>query len=191
MQSPINNATVFLVSTLFDLYLFVLIMRLVLVAMRVDYFNPLSQMIIKLTQKIIGPLRRIIPNYKHIELATVIVILTLEIIKFVLLGLILFGLPNLIGLLLLAVADSLKSLVNFFFYAIIIQAIMSWVSTGHSPMTKVINKITAPVIKPFQRLIPPVGGMDISPIPAMIVLQLLIILFISPLFAMGWGMAFG
>jgi YggT family protein len=191
MQSPINNAGIFLISTLFDLYLFVLIMRLVLVATRVDYFNPLSQVVIKLTQKIITPLRRVIPNYKNIELATVVVLLGVEVIKFILLGLIIVGLPNPAGLIILAVADSLKSLVNLFFYAIIIQAIMSWVSTGHSPMTQVIHKITTPIIRPFQRIIPPMGGLDISPIPAMIALQLLLILFISPLLAIGWGMAFG
>ena len=191
MTSPVNDASVFLINTLFDLYLFILVVRLVLVAMRVDYFNPLSQMIIKLTQPLIGPLRRFIPNYKNIELATVCVILILEIVKYALLGVTLFGLPNPIGLIVLALADSLKSLVNLFFYAIIIQAIMSWVNAGYSPMAEVLAKITSPIMRPFQQVIPPVGGMDISPIPAMITLQLLLILLIGPLFKLGWSMAFG
>jgi YggT family protein len=191
MGSPINNAGIFLVTTVFDLYIFVLMLRLVLVALRVDYFNPVSQTIIKLTQPLIGPLRRSIPNYKHIELASVVVLLLLEALKFMLVGMILAGLPNPVGLFVLAVADSLKSLVNIFFYAIIVQAIMSWVSSSHSPITHVIHKITAPIMRPFQRLLPPVGGMDISPIPAIISLQLVTILLITPLLAEGWRMAFG
>jgi YggT family protein len=191
MGSPINNAGVFLVTTVFDLYIFVLMLRLVLVALRVDYFNPVSQTIIKLTQPLIGPLRRSIPNYKNIELASVVVLLVLEALKFLLVGIIIAGLPNPVGLFVLAIADSLKSLVNIFFYAIIVQAIMSWVSSGHSPITSVIHKITAPIMRPFQRLIPPIGGMDISPIPAIISLQLVTILLITPLLAEGWRMAFG
>jgi YggT family protein len=191
MGSPINNAGIFLVTTVFDLYIFVLMLRLVLVALRVDYFNPVSQTIIKLTQPIIGPLRRSIPNYKHIELASLLVLLLLEALKFMLIGMIVAGLPNPLGLFVLAVADSLKSLVNIFFYAIIVQAIMSWISSGHSPITHVIHTITAPVMRPFQRLIPPLGGMDISPIPAIISLQLVTILLITPLLTEGWRMAFG
>ncbi len=191
MPNPLSNAGEFLISTLFDLAIFVLLMRILLIVLHADYYNPISQVIIKLTKPVIEPLRRLLPNFRRIELASVLVILALEMIKFLLLGLLVVGFPNPVGLTLLAVADALRSLINIFFYAIIIQAIMSWVNTGYSPIAQILSKMTTPITKPFQRIIPPLGGMDISPIPAMISLQLLLILLISPLFAMGWRLAFG
>lgn len=189
--NPLNNAGVFLVSTLFDLAIFVLLIRIILIMLHADYYNPISQIIIRLTKPVIEPLRRFIPNFHRVELASVLLIFSFEMIKFLLLGLLISGLPNLFGLAILSIADALKSLVNIFFYAIIIQAIMSWVNSGYSPVAQILYKMTAPIIRPFQRIIPPVGGIDISPIPAMISLQLLLILLVSPLFAVGWGLAFG
>jgi YggT family protein len=190
MPSPLQNAGVFLVSIVFDLYIFVLLVRILLAAVRADYFNPLSQMVIKVTQPIIRPLRRVIPNIKNLELASVVVVYVLEIVKFVLIGLMLNGAPNMSGIFVLALADALKSFINLLFYALILQAIMTWMNQGYSPVANLLNRITAPVLSPFRRFIPPIGGMDISPIPAMILLQLSIIVVIGPLFAMGWAMSF-
>ncbi|MDR3478220.1 MAG: YggT family protein [Gammaproteobacteria bacterium] len=185
------NASIFLISTLFDLITFLFIARVVLVAIRADYYNPISQFVNKLTQSIVSPLRRFIPNYKNIELASVVIILVLAMLKFCLLGLILFGHANPIGLFVLASADFLKSILNLFFYAILLQAIMSWIQSGYSPVANLLNQITTPLMRPFQRIIPPIGGMDITPIPVMILLQLLLIVIVAPLFTVGQGLAFG
>jgi YggT family protein len=185
------NASIFLVSTVFDLVIFLFIARMVLVAIRADYYNPISQFINKLTQTIVSPMRRYIPNYKNIETASLIIILVLEMIKYCLLGFILFGRANPVGLFVLASADFLKSILNLFFYAILLQAIMSWVQSGYSPMATLLNQITTPLMRPFHRIIPPIGGMDITPIPVMILLQLLIIVIVTPLFTVGQGLAFG
>lgn len=190
MPSAVDNAAVFLINALFDLLIFVFLIRIILVAIRADYFNPLSQIIIKFTKPIITPLRRVIPNIKRIELASIFVVILLECLKFCLLGLVLTGLPNTLGLIMLAVADALRALVNLFFYAIIVQALMSWVNQGYSPAANLLAKITGPVVNPFRRIIPPIGGIDISPIPAMLMLQLIIILFITPMLSLGWNMAY-
>jgi YggT family protein len=190
MLEPVHTAGLFLVNTLFDLYIFVLMMRLLLVAVHADFFNPLSQFVIRLTKGVIIPLRRVIPNFKRVELATVLMILLLECIKFYLLGLIAGNDINSAGLLVLAMADMLKALVNLIFYAILLQAIMSWFHQGYAPIAAILAKITYPVLLPFRRTIPPLGGMDISPVAAMILLQLLIILFVTPLYALGWQMTF-
>ena len=190
MPDPVDNAGLFLVSTLFDLYLFVLMMRLILVAVRADFFNPFSQVIVKLTKFIVVPLRRFIPNFKNIETATLVLLIIIEMMKCFLIGLISEPNMNLPGLFVLACADILKSMVYIFIYAIILQAIMSWVNQGYSPIAVLLAKITAPVMRPFRRVIPPIAAIDVSPIAALIVLQLLIILFISPLYAFGWQMAF-
>ena len=67
---------------------------------------------------------------------------------------------------------------------------MSWIQPGYSPVVYIISKITAPIMRPFQRIIPPVAGFDISPIPAMLVLQLFIIILANPLLVMGEAMLF-
>lgn len=191
MQDPLNNAGVFLITTLFDLYLFVLMIRLILVWVRADYFNPLSQFIVKLTNPIIIPLRRILPNIGRLETSTLVALLVFDMLKFGLVDLITYGAPHIIGLIILSFADALKILLNTFFYAILLQAILSWVQPGGSPITSILFKLTSPIIRPIQRVVPPIGGIDISPIPALILLQLLSILLIAPLFSVGLRMTLG
>jgi YggT family protein len=190
MSGTFNNASFFLIDTLFDAYIFILLVRIILAFVRADYFNPMTQFFIKLTQPIVGPLRRMLPNYKNFELSSVFLVLVLEAIKFILLAMLIKNFPNLGGILILSVADALRSLLNIFFYAILLQAIMSWLQQGYSPAGELLNRITMPIMRPFQRLIPTIGGIDITPIPVMIILRLLIIVLVSPLFAIGQVMAF-
>lgn len=190
-MGPLSTAAIFLVNTLFDLYLFVLMIRLILAYNRANYFNPITQFIIKLTQPLVVPVRRILPNFRNIEFSTLILILLIEIVKFFLLGILSGSLLNPIGLPLLAVADALKILLNTFFYAIFIQAILSWVQQGYSPVNQILDQITQPILRPFHRIIPNIGGFDITPIAALILLQLLIILVVNPLTTLGVGMTFG
>src|SRR5690242_940135 len=128
-----NNAGIFLVNTLFDLYLFVLAIRLILVCVHADHFNPLSQFFIKLTNTLIT-----------------------------------FCVPHFLGLLILAGVDVIKIILNLFFYLILFQALLSWIQPGFSPLAKVLMQMTAPILRPIQRVIPLIGGFDISPVPALI-----------------------
>lgn len=192
MQNPISTAGLFLINVLFDLYLLVLMVRLILCLAGANYFNPITQVIIKLTQPLVAPLRRMIPNIRNLETSTLIIIVLLEIIKYVLIAFIVTGLAdNFVGLFVLAVTDGLKLFFDTFFYAILLQTILSWVHAGYSPVSQLLLQITMPIMRPLQRLIPPVGGFDISPIPALILLQLITILFIKPLMSVGAGMSFG
>lgn len=191
MQNSLSMAALFLINTIFDLYLLILMARIILAWVHADYYSPLTQIIVKLTKPIIDPLRRFIPNFKGIELSTLLVILILEIIKFFLIGLLTIGFPgNILGIFILAAADVIKIFLNTFFYAILIQAILSWIQP-YSPVIRMLSQLTYPVMRPIQKYIPPVGGFDISPIPAMIILQLLIILIVGPLQNIGMQIAFG
>src|SRR5262245_19062947 len=120
MPNAASAALLFLIRTLFDLYLFILMIRLILVFARANYFDPFTQFIAKLTDPIVKPLRRIIPNMGRIETVTILLILILEVIKFILLvSVSLSIMPNLLGILLLAIGDAFNILLNTFFYAII------------------------------------------------------------------------
>lgn len=191
-MNPLHNASVFLIQVLFDLYLFVLAMRFILALTRANYFNPFIRVIIRFTEPLVSPLRRVMPNIRRFETATLIWILIFEGLKLFLIGLIQFGTPNLLGLLVVTVAYTAKLFVMLFFYAVFLQIIVSWVQPpGSSPILDMLNRLTAPVLYPFQRIIPPISGVDISPIPALIVLQLIIIILIEPLIAFGTFIAFG
>lgn len=191
MTNPFNSTALFLITTLFDLSIFILIIRVILAWVKADYYNPVTQFIIKVTQPLVGPLRRIIPTFAGVEYASIAIMLLLELLKFFLISIITIGTPNIFGLFILAVADILKGFLNVFFYAILIQAILSWVQSNYSPVTQILSQITAPILRPLHRIIPPVGGFDITPIPAMILLQVLILLIVNPLMSMGVVNAFG
>ncbi len=185
-MTSIYNAFLFLIQTLFDLYLFVLVLRALLAFAGANYFDPITQFIIRCTAFIVNPLRRILPNYRRIEISTLVIILSLELIKYTLIGVLSFKAVSMSGLLILSFADTLKLILQTLFYAIILQAILSWVQPN-SPVNLLLYKINAPIMRPIQRVIPPIGGMDITPIPAMILLQLLMIMIVNPLMATGFA----
>ena len=176
MPGSLNNALLFLLNTIFDLYLFVLCVRFILAWSHADYFNPITRMIIQITQPIIAPLRRFIPNSGRIECATLVFIIFLEVIKIFLLTWLIMGGASFAAILFTAMENTVKLFLNTFFYAIIVFAIMSWVSPGPSPLRQVLTQLSAPILRPCQRLVPPIGGLDISPIFALIALQFFMIL---------------
>jgi len=191
MMDAIVNALVFLVNTLADLYVFVLIARIILVWVHADYFNPMTKFVAKVTDWSVLPLKRLLPNIKDVELASLVLIFLIEIVKFFLIGILAYGMPSIFGLLLLALAETMKLTLNVFFYAILMQVILSWFPYTHSEIYNLLAVITAPIMRPIRRYMHPVHGFDISPIPALIGLQLIVILFVDPLYAEGMHLAFG
>lgn len=190
MSDTMRRALMFLIDTLFNLYLFILVVRLVLAWVRSDYFNPVTQFVVKMTDIFVRPLRRIFPNIKNLETATLVLILVIEMVKFFLITFISYGFPNLLGLPILASADLLYLILQTFTYAIILQAILSFVQPA-SPLLHVLYRFSSPIMRPIQRLVPPVGGIDLSPIPALIILQLMGIVLVTPLMALGQGITLG
>jgi YggT family protein len=190
MSDFVRAIFIFLIQAIFNIYLFILVIRLILAWVSADYYLPLTQFIVKFTSFIIKPMKKFIPDFKGIEVSTLVLILVIATIKFLLLSFLSFGFPNLLGLILMAIADFLKLLFLTFFYAILLQAILSWIQPD-SPMNRLLVQFNSPLLSPLQRVIPPVAGFDISPIPALILLQLLIYVLVYPLMAKGLGIAFG
>lgn len=168
------NATQFLVSTLFDLYLMVVLLRLWLQLAQADFYNPFSQFIIKATHPIVGPLRRIIPSFGRLDTATFILAIAVAGLKIVVLNL-MFGAMhfNPLSLLFGALLIMLKEAFTLIFWVLIIRAILSWVSQGSNPLERVMYQLTEPLLAPIRRIIPPIGGLDLSVLVAIIALQFL------------------
>ena len=188
MPSALHTALLFLINTVFDLYLFVLALRLILVWSGAHYQNPLVQFVVAFTDVLVKPLRRYLPNYHGIEFATVSLILLIDIIRFFIVVWLDIKFPHLPGIIIMAMGDFLKLILNTLFYAIFLQVIISWIQPT-SYMNTMLSQITAPLMRPFQKHIPPVNGFDLSPIPALIILQLFIILLATPIINLGLGVA--
>ena len=167
------NSITFLISTLFDLYIMVVILRVWLQAARADFYNPFSQFIVKATQPVVGPMRRIIPSIGSIDLATVLFAYILCVGKFVALNLIISSGEVAFSpfFLMIGAMSLLKAAGKLLFWILIIRAILSWVSQGRSPIEYVFQQLTEPMLAPVRRIIPAMGGLDLSMIVVFIALQ--------------------
>ena len=187
MVSPIIHAALFLVQVLFDLYISIVMLRFLLQLVRADFYNPVSQFLIKMTNPILVPLRRIIPGYAGLDIASILLIILLQMIKLSLLFALQSGqFPFLPGLSLWAFGEMIKLLLNIYFYAILISVILSWVSPNlHHPVVAILFRLTDPVLTRFQKIIPVIAGIDISPIIAIIAIKLTQILIGDPISITG------
>jgi YggT family protein len=166
----------FIIVSLLDFYLMILALRILLHFYRFDYYHPVAQIVLKLTDPVVRPLKNIIPLKSKIEIASVIVLLTLTFLKFFLFFILSHAkIPNLIGLMIMSLGDCLKLFVWIILIAIIIQSILSWVAPHkHNPLITLLYKITEPTLKPVRKYIPPISGLDISPLFVLLILSLLI-----------------
>ena len=170
----INDAAIFIIQTLGSLYLLIVLMRFILQLVRANFYNPLCQFIVKATQPLLKPLRRVIPSLFGLDMSSLVLALLLQILLFVVI-LMLNGYQAFTVLLLPWGLIGIFSLfLKIIFWSMIISVILSWVAPGsRSPGAELVAQITEPVLAPFRRLIPNLGGLDISPIFAFIVIQLL------------------
>lgn len=171
-----SNAMGFLINTLFDLYLMVVILRLWLQLVRADFYNPASQFIVKATHPLVAPLRRVIPSIGNFDTATFVLALLVASLKFVVLFLLSGAGLNPVTILILGLFTVVKETLSLMFWILVLRAILSWVSQGQNPIEYVMYQLTEPFLAPIRRVIPPIGGLDLSVLIAIIALQFLQIL---------------
>jgi YggT family protein len=193
MLTPFNNAGLFLIQSIFDLYIFILLLRVVLQWVNTDSRNPLFVLIAKLTNPPLNPLCRIIPNLHGIDLAAIVLLLGLETIKIAfLVGLQVNTPPHLGGLFIIAFAELLHQLINIFFYAILGLTLLSWISPlAQGPLVEILVRISEPLIRPIRTILPSFSGFDFSPLVLIVGLKVLSILLVQPLTQIGASLAMG
>jgi YggT family protein len=175
-MSGFAEALIYIVQTLGSLYLLIVLLRFILQLVRADFYNPLSQFTVKATQPLLKPLRRIIPGFGGLDLASLILAILVQLVLMVVVVLIAGANPIAIGLQLLvwAIIAVTSLFLKIFFFAMIISVILSWVAPGsYNPGAQLVNQICEPLLAPFRKLIPNLGGLDISPIFAFIALNLI------------------
>lgn len=182
-----TQAGVFLIQIIFGLYILAVLLRYLLARVRADFYNPLSQFIVKVTNPAIKPLRRFIPGYFGVDWPSIVLLFFIQAVEIILISLIVSGrIPAPMGLLVLTFAYLLKEVIYVYLFIILIQIVISWVNPGaYNPATVIMYQLSEPVLKPARRLIPSAGGFDFSPMIVIIGMQLLIILLVSPLMDLG------
>jgi YggT family protein len=169
----------FIVTTLGDLFAFALLVRFMLQWVRAPARNQLSEFVAALTNFIVIPARRVIPGLWGLDLATLLLAWLTEILKLWLIvetkGFLMGAVVGIAPIALLAVAaiQLFQLAVYLVMGALILQAVLSWVNP-YSPIAPLLNSVTRPFLRPFQRVIPLIGGVDLSPLAALLVCQLLL-----------------
>jgi YggT family protein len=186
-MTGLNTAAIYILQTLGSLYLLIVLLRFILQLVRADFYNPLSQFVVRATQPLLMPLRKVIPSILGLDTASlvlaILVQLLLMMITLILMG---YGIGGYVLQLLVWSMIGVTSLfLKVFYFAMIISVILSWVAPGsYNPGAQLVNQICEPLLAPFRKIMPNLGGLDISPIFAFIALNLVDMLVIGNLAVM-------
>jgi YggT family protein len=167
------NAMQFLISTLFDLFLMVVLLRFWLQWAKADFYNPMSQFVVKATSFAVNPLRKIIPGLGGLDLASLLLAFIVAAAKISTLMWLIYSSWAIQPVLIQALITVLKEGLNLVFWVLIIRAILSWVSQGYNPIEAVFHQLTEPMLKPIRKILPPLGGLDLSVLVLIIGIQFL------------------
>ncbi len=183
----LNTAAIYILQTLGSLDWLIVLLRFILQLVRADFYNPLSQFIVRATKPLLNPLRRIIPGFGGIDLASLVLAILIQLVLMILILMLMgYGVGGFIMQLLIWSIIAVTSLfLKVFFFALIISVILSWVAPGsYNPGAQLVNQICEPLLMPFRKLLPNLGGLDLSPIFAFLALKLIDMLVINNLAAM-------
>nr|WP_019915224.1 MULTISPECIES: YggT family protein [unclassified Methylophilus] len=168
----LQNMTTFLLNAAFGMLTFLLVLRFLMQWTRTSFQNPLGQMTMALTDFMVKPARKLIRPIKQWDLSTLLLALLMQIILFALLALLTGAPASPLFWVWQAVFGVLGQMVDVFFYAILLMAILSWVNP-YSPIYGVLNQLSAPILEPLRRILPPIQGFDFSALVALILLQMI------------------
>ena len=179
----VTDPIIFVIDTVFSLYILAVLLRFLLQWCGADFYNPISQFLVKVTHPPLKILRRVVPSIGKIDTSSLVLILALQMladfsISFLMSG----GLINIGALALTAIAQLISLLLNIFVFTIFASAILSWVNPGSFYSTaSILTTLSNPLLNIIRRGIPDLGGIDLSPLVALVLLQLAKMLILPPL----------
>jgi YggT family protein len=174
------NAFSYLIGTLVDLYVTAVMLRLLLQWVRADFYNPVCQFLVKVTNPVLVPLRRIIPSIGRLDTASVLLMLVLEIISVWIISRLGSAPIAFEQIAIFSVIKLLATLLWTYFFLIIVMVVLSWVGGRmRHPVIPLVYQLTEPVLRPIRKFIPSIGGFDLSPLFALIAIRFLLLL-------LGW-----
>jgi YggT family protein len=183
----LSTAAVYILQTIGSLYLLIVLLRFILQLVKADFYNPLCQFIVRATHPLLKPLRKVIPSFAGLDIASLVLAI---LVQLVLMALVLLLMGNGIGdpllLLVWSIIGVTALFLKVFFFALIISVILSWVAQGsRNPAAELVSQICEPLLAPIRRVLPGMGGLDLSPIVAFLILNLIDMLVIRNLAVMA------
>lgn len=186
------NAGTFLVDTIFGIYMLIVMLRLLFQLVRADFYNPVSQMLVQITNPPVLLLRRVVPGLWGIDMASVVLLFLLGLIKVYIVQLILNRVPAIPGALFWTLTELLQLLIWVFIVAILIRVVISWITPGsYNPVLGLLISLTEPLMSRARRIVPPMSGLDLSPILLFILLYLCLFLIVHPLLDISVALSYG
>ena len=177
MNGSGTNAISYLVGTLIDLYIAAVLLRLLLQWARADFYNPVCQFLVKVTNPVIVPMRRVIPSIRRLDTASVVLMLVLEFFSVWVASRISSNPLGAEQIMIFSLVKLVSTLLMTYFFLIIASVNLSWVGAQmRHPVIPLVYQLTEPVLRPFRRIIPPIAGIDLSPLFALITLRFLLLL---------------
>lgn len=175
-----TRAMTFLISTLIDLYTAAVLLRLLLQWVRADFYNPVCQFLVRVTNPLLVPIRRIVPSFGRLDTASVLLMFVLQALGTWIVTRMTSLTMSLPQILLYALTKLGITLLMTYFVLIIVVVILSWIGAQYRhPLIPLLFQLTDPVLRPFRRAIPPIAGIDLSPLFALIAIRFLLLL-------LGW-----
>lgn len=173
-MSTLAEIGIYVVQTLGFLYLLVILLRFLLQVARADFYNPASQAIVKLTNPLLIPLRKVVPGVGGIDWASLVLAVLVQIVVFEIMFLITGRIIPPIPVITWALLACVNLTLNIFFVGLIISIIFSWIAPhSRHPLLLLLHQLMEPALAPFRRIIPPMGGLDITPIFALLIIRVM------------------
>ena len=170
-----TQAFYYIIQSIGQLLLLLLLLRFWLPWFRADFRNPIAQGILRLTSPIIVPVRRLLPSVGRLDTATILVAYVLQFLLITALIALQGRLFDAVPIAIVAAIELVILSLNLFFFVILIRIILGWFApTTHNPLTMMLHSLAEPILAPFRRWVPPMGGIDISPILPIILIGALV-----------------
>jgi len=180
--SYFGSAGILLVKAVFGFFVTVVMLRFMLQTARADFYNPVSQFVVKVTNPLLVPLRRVIPGLGGFDLAALVLMYALQLVELWLVTLLMGFAMSPAGLAVMGLAQLIDLAITIYIVTIIAQAILSWFHQGgHHPVMSLLHQLNEPLLGPARRLIPSFSGVDLSPLVVLVLLQLASMLIVAPL----------
>jgi YggT family protein len=166
---------IFVLDVVFSLVVGAFLLRLLFQLVRADFRNPLAQAIVRITNPVVVPLRKILPPIGRVDTASVAAVVLAQMLRTgIVFALSAGAAPPLGTLLVISIVKLLDTTLLLFLIAIFIYVVLSWVSPdGYNPIARLLGSLVEPLLAPFRRALPSLGGLDLSPIVAILLISVL------------------
>ncbi|MFC3152026.1 YggT family protein [Litoribrevibacter euphylliae] len=183
MSGPLTEVALLLLNTFVNLYVLIVLLRFLLQVVKADFYNPVSQFIVKATNPVLVPIRRIVPGVGGIDLSSLILAWTVEFIGMGLVYALVYGgqIPPILNLCGWAIIALIQTLLNIYMFSILIIVILSWIAPqSYNPAVLLLHQLTGPMLSRIRKIMPDMGMLDLSPIVAFLLIQVIEI-FLRPI----------